>query len=161
MYRVQEFAIIALRTTDEDVLGWAVSLLPDIEGRAPLEPGVELVSGIRRWKVTAVSPFKSGRVGAKLEGNHPLTRGLILRPAEEPVGELEYKACAILLVRLARAFRSVDIEKIREMALSGSPTPAAVATVKTCTFALALVNRGATDEELTAAAVELGIGDEV
>lgn len=157
MYRVKDIVFV------EADKAWATALDPDGVSK-PLEVGAVLVSGVRRWKVIALYPGPGRVVGAKLEGAALLTQGLIIRPDDEPMGAVEYHAAAILLVRLARAFRNVDLdgvvkfhEAIHAQKLITADAPG---VVKTALFAALLVENGATAEELADAAKVLGLDGE-
>lgn len=155
MYRVNQVAFV------EGTV--AVALEHDRAGPV-LAVGSELIAGTRRWKVTQVTETGvSGQVAAKLEGPS-VTIGLVLRLSTESMGLYELEGAARLLVRLARAFRAIDLEGVVKWyeSISDVPiTPDAIAVVKTALFAKLLVNGGATKEELDEAAKALGINDEL
>ena len=158
MYRVQALDLV-------DGHGVAVMLEPDTPGRPPLTVGTVLLGGMRRWRVDEVftTEASEGRVAVRLSGPQPLTWGLILRPEGEPMGQAEYLAAARVLVRLARAFRHVDLHGIAQvharLHLEGKVAADRDGVVKTALMGIQLVDGGATDDELAAAAVVLGIGN--
>lgn len=159
MFRVEELFFV------ERDHAWAVALRPDQPGQR-LSLGAVLVSGLRRWKVAELHDAPAGLVGARLDGGEALTRGLILRPIDEPMGAAEYKAGAVLLVRLARACRHIDLDgllarvgDLRARGAIGEIESRVVA--KTAVLVGHLIEHGATAEELNAAAAAFGIKDEV
>lgn len=159
MYRVAELIFV------EQDGAWATSLRPATSDQPKLTIGTVLVAGMRRWTVSAIYDAPKGFVGARLDGRARLTTGLIVRPTNEAVGDHEYQAAAVLLVRLARAFRAVDLEGVIARCAAAHATGQAgdevPAVAKTALMAKHLVESGATDEELTRAAIAIGLGDEV
>jgi hypothetical protein len=160
LFRVEELFFV------EREAAWAVALRPDASG-AELKQGSTLVAGLRRWRVSELHAAPAGLVGARLDGEALLTRGLILRPSDEPMSDAEYKAGAVFLVRIARACGSaVDLEgllaDITRRRVSGEIDEGeARAVAKTAVLVRHLVDHGATAEELARVAASLGIGDEL
>lgn len=161
MFRVDELFFV------ESQAAWAVALAPDLPTRK-LEVGDELLAGQRVWKVTEIHPAPLGLVGARLDGPSLVTRGLIMRPRHETMGDLEFKAASVLLVRLARAMRAVDVDGIlvrlekKHMTVDAEDLTAAErALAKSALMAKHFIQHGATDEELTIAAKTIGIGGEL
>lgn len=153
MYRVRELEFVE----GEE---WVVVLEKDGLDRPPLEEGQTLLAGMRSFTVRKVfeNPF-----GVRLVGKGMVTRGLILRPEGELMTAAAYKAHATLLVRLARAMRGVDLQGLVELheGRVASAFPGGDAMAKTAIAARAIIDLGATEEELTAAAHAFGIGDEL
>lgn len=160
MFRVEELFFI------EREHAWAVALVSDIPGKQ-LTLGMTLVSGMRRWQVTELHAAPAGLLGARLDGPDPITRGLFMRSADEGMGNSEYQASAVFLVRIARACRrTVDLEGViayvkarRETGTISEVEARAVA--KTAVLVRHLVDHGASAEELDAAATALNLKDEV
>jgi hypothetical protein len=160
LFRVEELFFV------ERDGAWAVALRPDLKG-AKLAVGMTLVAGLRRWTVSELHPAPAGLEGARLDGAEQLTRGLILRPSTEPMGDAEYKAAAVFLVRVARACRrTVDLEgvlaNITSRRVAGAIGEAeARAVAKTAVLVRHLVDHGATGEELDQAAAALDLKEEM
>lgn len=157
MLRVSEVLFV-----EREPRGWAVAFEPDGAHPGALRVGQVLVSGMRRWTVAEVHDAPRGLVAGRLAGDHPLTRGLLVRPVEERMGDAEFKAGARLLVRLARAFRSVDLDGMiaRVSELPDRTSPANAAVARAALLGKHLVESGPTDADLTAAARAFNIDDE-
>ena len=156
MFQVEEMFFV------ETQKAWAVALRPATPD-CRLVAGDALVAGMRRWEVTEIHSAPVGLIGARLDGPSRITRQLIMRRVGDPIGDVEFKVWAILLVRLSRAMRTIDVDGIlRRLEHQGetlSPVDRAIA--KSALMGKHLVEHGATDEELTAAAAVLGIGNEI
>jgi hypothetical protein len=143
---------------------WMVTLLAAPIG-PPLTAGQVLVAGTRRWTVAAVDVAPPGYVAARLDGTGRLTKGLILRVVDEPIDSRSFQANAILLVRLARAMRNVDIDgviaRVSALRAAGQANEGVAGIAKSAILGKHLVEAGATDAELDESAKLLGLDGEL
>ena len=160
MFRVVELYFV------EHENAWAAALgsnRPDQK----LEKGMMLVAGMRRWEVTEVHEAPAGLHAGRLEGAHRLTKGLVLRPTSEALGEEEYVASCRLLVQLAYGMRAVDLPGLlaalaaARAADADKVGPHVRAAAKLAVLVQHVVEHGPTDAELNATARELGISEQV
>jgi hypothetical protein len=142
---------------------WAVALEADGPEQR-LEVGQVLVHGSYRWRVAEVHEAPNGLLAGRLDGVRALTRGLIVRPADEPMGDAEFRASMVLLVRLFRALRDVDLDglvaRLAETRSKDSSSPL-IPLAKSAVLAKHVQEHGASLTDLDAAARVLGIGDEL
>ena len=76
-----------------------------------LTAGARICCGARVWTVTRIEQAaRPGVVGAWLNGDHVVMRGMEFRLVGDPMGKEEFSRSATALIKLAAALRSVDCE---------------------------------------------------
>lgn len=95
----------------EESKAWALALSGPLSELGRVSTGTEVVAGIRRWKVSALTHSTlPGTVGVVVDGQFEVTMGLKVRIASDPMSDEEFFIATRVLTRVVQGVMAVDLD---------------------------------------------------